>query len=366
MRILDRYILKSVFAIFLGCLFAFFFLYIIIDVFSHLDEILKQHVDFYLLAKYYISYLPIIFVQVAPIVCLLATLYTFGKLNHNNEIIAMRAAGLSIFQIIKGVIIFGSIISVFVFFVNDRFVPQSLSLTETTKEEMEKGSKRTQTKEQETINNLSMYGLKNRLYFISRFSPATKTMDRITILEHDEKQNLTRKIVANKGIYRDGLWRFFQSISYNFDEHGQIKDEPQYYEEETMTIPETPEDFINQRQRPDLMTISELDDYIWRLSKSGATTTIRNFKIDMYQRFTMPLTSVIIVILGLPFSLMMKKRATGLSSLGVSIMVGFIYYVLNAVGLALGKAGILMPVFSVSLSHIIALTTGLYLIYKLP
>ena len=365
MRILDRYILKSVFGIFLGCLFAFFFLYIIIDIFSRLDEILK-HINIPLLTHYYISYLPIIFVQVAPVVCLLATLYTFGKLNHNNEIIAMRSAGLSIFQIIKVVVIFGSLISVCVFFVNDRFVPQSLSLTERIKEEMEKGSQRIQAKGQETISNLSMYGMKNRLYFINKFSVAGKTMQGITILEHDDKQNLTKKIVANKGVYRDGLWRFSQSITYNFDYHGQIKDEPQYFEEETMTIPETPEDFLDQRQRPDFMTISQLDDYIWRLSRSGATTTIRNFMIDLYQRFTMPLTSVIIIILGVPFSLMMKKRATGLSSLGVSIMVGFIYYVLNAVGIALGKAGILIPVLSVSLSHIIALTTGFYLLNSLP
>jgi lipopolysaccharide export system permease protein len=366
MRILDRYILKSVVAIFLSCLLAFFFLYIIIDIFSHLDEILKHRVNFSLLFRYYISYLPIIFVQVAPVVCLLATLYTFGRLNHNNEIIAMRSAGLSLFQIIKVVIIFGCLISICVFLVNDKFVPQSLSLTENIKEEMEKGSKKVQAKEQETINNLSMYGMHNRLYFISRFTPLTKTMEGITILEHDEKQNLTKKIVANKGIYRHGLWRFYQSITYNLDKRGQIKGEPQYLEEETMTIPETPEDFLSQRQRPDFMTIAELEDYIWKLSKSGATTTIRNFKVDLYQRFTMPLTSVIIIILGLPFSLMMKKRATGLSSLGVSIMVGFVYYVLNAIGLALGKAGILMPTLSVSLSHIIALTTGLYLLNNLP
>jgi len=300
------------------------------------------------------------------VVCLLATLYTFGRLNHNNEIIAMRSAGLSLFQIIKVAIIFGFLISIFVFFVNDKFVPQSLSLTESIKEEMEKGSKKVQAKEYETINNLSMYGLNNRLYFINRFTPFSKTMEGITILEHDEKQNLTKKIVANKGIYRNGLWRFYQSITYNLDKRGQIKDEPHYLEEETMTIPETPEDFLSQRQRPDFMTIAQLDDYIWKLSKSGATTTIRNFKIDLYQRFTMPLTSVIIVILGLPFSLMMKKRATGLSSLGVSIMVGFVYYVLNAIGLALGKAGILIPSLSVSLSHIIALTTGLYLLNSLP
>lgn len=366
MRILERYILKSVLGIFFQCLLTFLFLYIIVDVFSHLDEILKHQVSLNILRHYYLAYLPIIFVQVAPIACLLSTLYTFGKLNRNNEIIAMRSSGLSIFQITKTAIIFGILISVFVFWANDRLVPSSSSLTEKIKGHMESNTKKTQGKEQEFISNLSMYGLKNRLFFINKFYPAINTMEGITILEHDEKQNMTKKIVANKGIYNDRIWRFYQVITYDFDENVQIKQEPLYFEEEIMNIPETPHDFLTQMLHPDFMTISQLDDYIWRLSKSGATTVIRNLKVDLYQRFTFPLTSIIIIFLGIPFSVMMKKRATGLSSVGLSIMVGFLYYVLNAVSLALGKAGVLVPIMAASLSHILAFTSALFLINRLP
>jgi lipopolysaccharide export system permease protein len=191
-------------------------------------------------------------------------------------------------------------------------------------------------------------------------------MEGIIILENDENQNITKKIVANKGVYVNGLWRFYQSITYDFDKNGQIIGEPKYSEEEIMAIPETPQEFLNQRQRPDLMTIAQLDDYIWKISKSGAITAIKNLRVDFYQRFTWPLTSIIIILLGVPFSMHMKKQATGLSSLGLSIIVGFLYYVLNAIGIALGKAGILMPILSASLAHIIVLIFSLYLIFTLP
>jgi len=366
MRILDRYILKSVLALFFQCLFTFLFLYIIIDVFSHLDEILKQKANLDMLGNYYLAYLPIIFVQVSPIACLLSTLYTFGTLNRNNELIAMRSSGLSIFQISKTAIIFGLIVSACVFLVNDRFVPSSLSLTENIKAQMESGTKKAKEKKQEVITNLSMYGLKNRLFFVNKFSLATNTMENIIILEHDEKQNITKKIVANKGVYKDGLWSFEQCITYNFDENVQIKQEPQYLEEEIMDISETPHDFLHQMLRPDFMTISQLNNYMWRLSKSGATTVIRNLKVDLYQRFASAFTSIVIILLGIPFSMMLKKRATGLSSVGLSIMVGFLYYVLNAISIALGKAGILMPSLAASLSHILALISAIYLIQALP
>ena len=366
MRILDRYILKSVLYIFISCILLFLFLYVVIDLLSNLEDILKQQVNIWQLIQYYLTYLPVMFVQVSPFACLLSTVYTFAKLNQNNEIIAMRSSGLSIFHIGRNVIIFGFIISVVVFWISDQVMPNSLVLNQKIKIQMQENNKRSKIAKPEVINNLSMYGLRNRLFFISRFFPDSKTMEGITILEHDNYQNLTKKIVSDKGTYQDGLWKFYQCISYDFDSNGQVIDEPVYFEEQIMNIPETPRDFISLRQKPELMNIKEMGKYIWRLSKSGANTVVRNLNVDLYQRFTSPFTSLIIILLGLPFSLMIRKRASSLSAIGISIIVGFLYYILNAVSLALGKYGLLAPFLAASLSHIMVLGFSLYLISKLP
>ncbi|MDD5108138.1 MAG: LptF/LptG family permease [Candidatus Omnitrophica bacterium] len=366
MRILDRYILKSIVSIFISCIFVFLFLYVVIDLLTNLDEIIKHQTTLLLLIRYYFSYLPIMFVQVSPFACLLSTVYTFGKLNHNNEIIAMRSSGLGIFDIARNALIFGLLISFAVFWVSDRFVPSSLAENQKIKAQIDEGSLKSKLQKSDEIVNLSMYGLRNRLFFISKFSPSKKTMEGITILEHDQNQNLTSKIIASKGAYRDGLWRFFQTITYSFDQNGQVIDEPLYMEEEIMAIPETPEDMASLRQKPEQMNIRQMQNYIWRLSKSGATGVIRNLKVDLYQRFTSPFTSIIIILLGIPFSLLMHKRATGMSAIGISISVGFLYYVLDAICLAIGKSGLLMPFLAASLSHIIVLSTSLYLIARLP
>jgi lipopolysaccharide export system permease protein len=366
MRILDRYILKSIVYIFFSCIFVFLFLYVVIDLLTNLDEVLKHQATFALLARYYISYLPIMFVQVSPFACLLSTVYTFGKLNHNNEIIAMRSSGLSVLEIARNALIFGFIISLAVFCVNDNLVPAAVRENQKIQAQIQDGAQKNKPKKNESITNLTLYGLRNRLFFINKFSPAAKTMEGITILEQDENQNLTKKIIATRGIYQDGIWKFYQSITYKFDQNGQVIDEPSYLEEEIMSIPETPENLTSLRQKPEQMNIRQMQDYIWILSKSGATTVIRNLKVDLYQRFTSPFTSVIIIFLGIPFSLLMRKRATGMSSIGISIIVGFLYYVLDAVCLAVGKSGLLMPILAASLSHIIILSGSLYLIAKLP
>ena len=96
------------------------------------------------------------FVQVSPFACLLASVYTFAKLNHNNEIIAMRSSGLSIFEITRNSLLFGLLISLLVFWVSDRFVPVALAENQKKRIQMDEGVTKGKPKKQETIINLSM------------------------------------------------------------------------------------------------------------------------------------------------------------------------------------------------------------------
>jgi lipopolysaccharide export system permease protein len=354
-----------VLSIFLGCILLFMFLYVIVDIFGHLDELLKQKINLVLLKQYYLAYLPVIFVQITPIACLIATLYTLGILNRNNEIVAMRASGLSILQITKTILVLGITLSVLVFLVNEKLVPYSQNIIEKTKAQMEQRNEK-KDKEKDTIKNLSMYGLKNRLFFINKFSLKDNTMEGITILEQDKQQNVIKKIIASKGVWQDRLWTFYDCITYNFDANGQIKGEAIYLKEEVMNITEGPKDFLSQLQLPEFMNISQLTTYIAKLSKGGAGKVVSSLKVDLYQKFTSPLTSLIIIIVGIPFALKVKRRATGLASFGVCFMLGFFYYVLNAMSIAFGKAGFLPPFVAASLSHIVFFLFGLYVAYNMP
>ncbi|MGE5307979.1 MAG: LptF/LptG family permease [Deltaproteobacteria bacterium] len=365
MRILDRYIFRSIISIFLLCMVMFVFLYVVIDLFSHLDVILKFKTSSKFLLQYYASYLPLIFCQIAPFSCLIATLYAFARLNNDNEIIAMRSSGISIFGISRTVLLFGLMISCIVFLVSDKVMPRAMQMNQKLQVQLEAGVRKPKLKD-EVLKNVSIYGLKNRLYFINKFIVAKKEIEGITILQQDNNQNITKKIVANRGVYSSKGWTFYQVITYSFDRNGQLTEDPSFMEEALMPIQETPEDFLDQRQSPDLMTIDQISNYVWRLSSSGATSAIRNLRIDLYHRLLVPFSSLIIILLAIPFSLKIRKKATGLSSLGLSLVLGFLYYVGDAVCLALGKADVLYPLLSASLTHLVALSLGIYLITKIP
>lgn len=344
MRILDRYILKPIIITFLGCLFIFIFIYIISDILGRLDEILKNRISFVLVYQYYLTYLPTIFTQVSPIAILLSTIYTFGKLNRNNELVAMRSSGLSLWQIAAPVLIVGLILSIFVFFVNERLIPQAQIRCDEMKEKLE-GNKNENSRN-EKIDNLTFFGLRNRLFFISSFDSKNNTMEGITILEHDEKQNLTAKITAKRAVYKDNLWVFYDFSRFNFDNLGQVQPDSAYSQEQMMDITETPYDFLQQRKRPELMDTTQLQDYIWRLRKSGATPVVRNVLVDLYQRYAASFSSLILILIGIPFSFMIRRRVNIFSSFGICIAISFLYYVFTAISLALGKTGIIFPFLS--------------------
>lgn len=365
MRILDRHILKSMWSTFIGCILLFVFLYVIIDLFSNLDDILRQKVAFAVMARYYLTFLPVIFVQIAPFACLIATVYCLGNFNRDNELIAMRSAGISIMRIALPMIVFGLLVSMAVFWVNEKFVYQAQDKMKEVKAQFDTKKAKEKIAADSTLKNLSIYGMGNRLFFIVKFSPLDNTMEGITILEQDKKQNLTSKIIASRGTWDGALWRFYDVQTFNLDDKGKIIGEPRYSDEEIMDIPESPQDFINQRKVPEAMNIPQLQTYIWKLSQSGAKSIVRSLKVDLFIRYSFPLTSLVIIFLGIPFSMKIRKKVVGLSSIGISVMACFFYYVMNAVAIALGKSGVLPPMLAAWLANLSFFSYSLYLILQL-
>jgi len=349
MRILDRYITKSIITIFTITILTFCFLYVLIDMTSQLDEFIDRKVPISILVEYYIAYFPIILSQpISSVACLIAVLFTFSTLSTNNEVIAMRSSGLNFWQITKPAIMFGLVISMLVFWVNERLVPQATEVTNQIRNENMVLLVDRIRKKKEKIKNLTFYGLKNRLYFIDTFDPDTNELRGITIIEHDQQQNIKKKINAYKGVWTGIAWKFYQCHITAYDEENIMKPlKVKIYKTKLMDIKETPEDFLKQRLNVTSMNIRQLQSYIDRFSKSGAVKALNNMRVDLHQKIAYPFGNFVIVLLGLPFALMIRNRKGGVFvSIGLALVLGFLYYVTNAVSLAFGKSGVISPILS--------------------
>lgn len=363
MRIVDRYLLDLIIKIFLSTILIFCFLYILIDMAANLDEFIKQKVVFTTLLEYYRSFLPIIISQTASIACLIACLLAFSHANSNNEIIILRSGGLNFWQMTKPALCFGLLVSALIFWVNERFVPQATSVSQSIREEsmiLETNSSR----KKEEIKNLTFYGLRNRLFFIDAYDPNDLTLKGITIIGHDENQQIKEKIVALSGKWTGIAWKFYKCQSTTFDVPGdEATESVKYHEEKLMDIKETPQDFLRQRLNVNSMNIRQLYEYINRFSKSGAQKALNNLRVDLHEKIAYPFGNFIILLVGLPLALMTQRRkALTFTSLGLAVAIGFMFYVTNAVGLALGKGGLLTPIASAWLAPLAFLLLASYLI----
>lgn len=368
MRILDRYILKSILVTFAGTVFTFAFLFILIDLFSNLQDFIEKSVGLNVIVQYYISFLPSIIVQTSTMACLISVLFTYSSLNAHNEIIAIRASGMNFWQITRPALVFAIFVSALVFLVNEKFVPQSSMVNQQIRDNQIKIVPSQKGQGKPLIHNLTFYGFKNRLFFIDTFDPNTNELTGITIIRQDHNQKLVEKIVALKAKWTGIAWKFFdcQITSYNSTLPNDPPSGIHMSTEKLMDIKETPKDFLRQRMDISSMNLRQLHGYIKRFSGSGALKTLNNLRVDMHERITFPLRNFIIVLIGLPFALMSvgKRRAMTFTSIAIALGLGFLYYVSDAVGLALAKGGALLPWEGAWLTPILFTLIALFIIIR--
>jgi len=340
----------------------FIVLYIIIDLFGRLDEILKQSINLRILGEYYFSMIPLIIIQTVPVASLISTIYVLGALNKYGEITAMRAAGISIRRILMPFIYIGFAITILVFGISEKILPQSMRTAESIKENSIDNIGKSKTVNKRMIPNIALYGKNNRLIFIDSFDPSSKTAMGITILEQDKKDNVSLKINAHEAKWVDGKWLFSSILMYKLDDKGTVIDSPEFFQEKIISM-EKPKDLVSKGTNYEYMSFRDLLNYIKNFSETSPKLITR-LRVDLHQKTSLPFISLVVILIGAGFALKISQRgkATALLGIGMSIVIGFIYYAFMASCIALGKSGALPAFLSAHLANIIFGLIGIILI----
>jgi lipopolysaccharide export system permease protein len=343
MRIIDRYLAKSIILNFLGTLLVFALLFVLIDSASNLDEYIDRKVSLDVIVEYYLWFLPVVLQQTIAIAYLIGCLLAYAGLNTHNEIIALRAGGMSFWRLAKPALSFALVISAFMFYLNENYIPQAEARARAIKEE-NFTLETDRTRNKNLITNLSFYGMNSRLYFIDSFDPNTTVLKGVTIIEFDGNQEMKEKTVAFEGVWTGIAWKFKHCNITPFNQTEEGPTRIKIYDEKLMDIQETPKDFIRQRQNVKYMNLKQLSGYIERFSNSGAARAVENLRVDLHAKIAYPFSPIIILLVGLPLVMISGlRRAQTFAALGLAVMIGFLFYVANAIGLALGKGELLPP-----------------------
>ena len=111
------------------------------------------------------------------------------------------------------------------------------------------------------------------------------------------------------------------------------------------------------------MNYGQLREYV-RILGLESKSTAKKLLVDMYYKLSVPFTGLVIMLIGIPFALK-RTRTKAMGSIGIALAISIIYYVVNAMFLALGKGGLITPVIAAWAANVSFAAFGIYLIAKL-
>lgn len=364
-RILDKYIFREVFYTFLFAICAFSIVFIGSGTLFKIARFITDYgASFTSVVKIFVYSLPGVVIWTFPMSMLLTSLLTFGRLSGNSEISAMKSCGIGFFRIATPAIILGLSISIFAVWFNEYIVPWANSAYARVVNYEIKGNTAPQSQDHIIIKDV-VKGQISRIIYARHYDSTTERMVGVNmqIFENGKAKHVENAEYAEWG---EDVWTMYNGVIYDIveeDKQGKSNagHHSMHFEKQVLPVKMAPKDVINQQKRPEEMTIKELKERIDIMSSQFVKT--KKLETELYQRFTVPMASLVFTLIGVPLGLQPNRHSSSMG-FATSIIIIFFYYTLMVIGGAIGNGGVLPPAIAVWLPNFIGLIAGTYLMYK--
>jgi LPS export ABC transporter permease LptG/LPS export ABC transporter permease LptF len=366
-RILDEYILREFLSMFALVLTGFVLLMIVFTFFDLVGDILRNHPALSVVGEYLLNLTPSMLYLITPLAVLIASLVTFGVMNRNSEIIAIKATGISLYRLIVPIVIISAALAVGLFLFDQYYLPQANRKQEALRNDIK--GRPTQTylhPEQKWIMGPKpLPGEQGRIYYYEFFDRDRSEFANLSVFEFDPATfQLTRRIFAKRAVWDAdaGAWVF---------ESGWVRDVQganvtEYRIFLKTSFPElrvTPDYFSKEAVPSDEMNFGQLDHYIHDLQQSGFDT--KRLNVALWHKLSYPLITVVMAMLAIPFALSMGRRGS-ITGVAVAIAVALAYMVIDNLFGAMGYVNYLPASMAAWSADVLFGLAGGYLLLRTP
>ena len=365
-RILDGYVIREFLNTFFLVLTGFVMLMLVFTFFELVGDIIRNHIPLTTVGAYLVNLTPSMLYQIAPLAVLIAVLVTFGVLNRNSEIIAMKATGISLYRLVIPIVSIAAILAVSLFMFDQFYLPQANRRQEALRSTIKGRPPQTFLHpEQKWIFGQPHPGEPGRIFYYQFFDPDRNEFANLSVFEFDPSTfSLTRRIFATRVFWDSdqGSWRFqngwerdlnganvnsykeFKSTIFS-----EIHEEPSYFKKESLQSQE--------------MNFGQLDRYINDLRQSGFDTM--RLRVALWHKLTYPLIAIVMAVLAIPFALSMGRRGS-LTSIAIAISVALTYWVIDGLFGAMGSVNYLPAALAAWTPVVLFGLAGGYLLLRTP
>lgn len=333
MRIHERLILGTFLRYLLQTLVGALVLFTLVDLFDHLGNLLDNKATLDQTLRYYLYKSPWIIDQVLPIAILMATLFTVGTMARYLELNALFASGLSLARLGRPLLVAGFVLTLLSLGWREYVLPEA-NVRKWRVWEVEIHKK---TETLRPTRKIAVTGPDGRLYYAESYDPNARQITGLQVLSRREAEVQERLDAAraewdgDHWILHDGSHRTFAG------------GEQQVTHFETLRASDlsiTPEGLYHTRVRQENMNIRQLLRHRDLVRQIGGDPTSIN--VDIHFQLAFPLVNLIVVALGLVLA-SGPRKTTIASGFGLTLLIGFGYYLLMMFGRSFGHSGLLPP-----------------------
>ena len=350
MSIINKYIAREIFRYFGIILAMVIGIYLAVDFFEKIDDFIEARLHFSMALFYFIFKIPLIISQIIPVCILLAVLIVFSLMSKNNEIVALKSSGVSIYYLLKPVLLIGLLFSILLFFLSEVIVPITMGKANII-------WLKDVRKESAVISKEKDIWIKgNRLItHIKYYNPEAKAIFGITINNFDEDFGLIKRIDAKKGVFKQGKWSLHEVMEQNFNKEDG-NNSIMFYEEKREKLDFLPEDLKRVIKKSEEMNFNELLAYIKKVEAEGYDATI--YRVDLHAKIAFPFICIIMCIIGTGIAAGTKIKESLPVSIACGLGVAFLYWVLYSFCVSLGYGEMLPSVIAAWAANLIFLCFG--------
>jgi len=365
-RILDGYVVREFLFMFFLVLAGFVLLILVFTVFDLLRDILAHNIGWSTVGEYLINLTPSMLYQITPLAVLIAVLVTFGVLNRNSEIIAMKACGISLYRLVIPIVSIAAILSISLFLFDQYSLPQANRRQEALRNFIKgKPAQTVLHPEHNWIFGQPRPGEPGRIFYYQFFDRDRNEFANLSVFEFDPSTfALSRRIFAARAVWQpaSASWRFLNGWQRDIN-GATISDYHEFAQTSFAEIHEAPDYFEKESLQSQEMNFGQLDHYIQDLSQSGFDTM--KLRVKLWQKLAYPLMAVVMAVLAIPFALSMGRRGS-LTGVAVAIAVTLIYIVFNDLFEGLGSVNYLPAALAAWASDLLFGLVGGYLLLRTP
>lgn len=317
MKLLDRYIANNVLSAIALVTLMLAGLQVFILFVNQLDDLGKADYGIVQAGIYVLLQMPYQVYLFFPMASLLGCLIGLGIMANNRELVVMRAAGMSIGQVTLAVLKAALLVILVVTVVGETLIPRLAYFANDQKMQALSGG--------QTLRTASGVWLRHKNDFISIGTILPDdTLQQVFQFRFDEQHHLrlARKITRIEHI--NGQWQAFDIGETLIHKD---KTEARHLDSMPWDVSVKPSILSVSTSEPDEMTINELRRYL-RAQKNSHQTAL-NFQLAYWQRLVQPLTTVVMMILAIPFIFGPLRSSTMGSKLLTGATVGFGFHIIN-------------------------------------